>query len=79
MKVLLLLVTAGCVVQLAFSAVMTHWFPRPNPNHLAWNTANEAALDRASVEEVRVATSRKKLCSISTALYHEASGNMPCD
>ncbi len=55
MRVLLLVVTAGFVVQVAFSAIVTHWFPRPNPARLAWNTAKEGALDRAGVEEMRVA------------------------
>jgi hypothetical protein len=54
MKVLLGVLAAGFAVKLAFSAVVTHWFPRPNPDHLAWNSAKEAAMERAAVEESRV-------------------------
>ena len=54
MKVMLGVVAAGFAVKLAFSAVMSHWFPRPDPAHLAWNIAKEAAMERAAVEESRV-------------------------
>ena len=55
MRVLLLMVTAGFVVQLAFSAIVTHWFPRPNLDRVAWNTAKEAALDTVGLEETQAA------------------------
>ncbi len=55
MKVLLGVLAAGFAVKLAFSAVVTHWFPRPDPDRLAWNTAKEAALEKAGLEETRVA------------------------
>jgi hypothetical protein len=54
MKVLLLMITAGLAVKLGFSAIMTHWFPRPDPHRIAWNIAKEAALDRAGVDNVQV-------------------------
>ena len=54
MKLLLFVVTAGLAIKLAFSAVITHWVPRPDPDHLAWNTAKEAAMERAGVDEGRV-------------------------
>jgi hypothetical protein len=53
MKLLLVVMTAGLTIKLAFSAVITHWVPRPDPDHLAWNIAKEAAMDRAGVDEVR--------------------------
>ena len=54
MKVLLLVLTAGVVVHCSFSAIKTHWFPRPDPHRLVWNTAKETAMERASVDDVRV-------------------------
>jgi hypothetical protein len=49
MKVLLVVIAAGFVVKLSFSAIMTHWFPRPDPHRPAWNIAKEAAMDQAGV------------------------------
>ena len=49
---LLGIVAAGFAVKLAFSAVVTHWFPRPDPDRLAWNSAKETAMDRAGVNEL---------------------------
>lgn len=54
MKLLLFVVTAGLAIKLAFSAVITHWFPRPNLDRPAWNIAKETAMERAGVDELRV-------------------------
>ena len=53
MKLLLRVLAAGFVVKLGFWAIMTHWFPRPEPNRVAWNIAKEVAMERAGVRELR--------------------------
>ncbi len=55
MKLVLFALIVGLLINLAFSAVVTHWFPRPNPDRVAWNIAKEAALDKAGLEETRAA------------------------
>ena len=54
MKLVLCVVIAGFLINCGFSAVIAHWFPRPNPKRPAWNIAKETALDNAGVGEGRV-------------------------
>ncbi len=53
MKALLWGLTAGLLVKLVFSMVLTHWFPVPHPERTTWNTAKEDALARAAAAEER--------------------------
>ena len=59
MKFLLGILVAGFAVQVAFSAVVTHWFPRPNPDHVAWNIAKETALDKQDWKKREAPSDRK--------------------
>jgi hypothetical protein len=52
MKGLPLIAAVGLGIQLGISAAVTHWFPRPHPDRIAWNTAKESALTRAAADDV---------------------------
>lgn len=55
MKPVLFALIVGLLIKVSLSAVISQWFPRPDPDHVAWNIAKEAALDKAGLEETRAA------------------------